>query len=70
MPGTAKFRDLARDPRFCLHTATVDTQVKDGDAKVWGLVEDIQDAALHLDSLSVVSTPAGSASLVSRPVPS
>ncbi|OOK63921.1 hypothetical protein BZL30_9346 [Mycobacterium kansasii] len=26
MPGTTKFRDLARDPRFCLHTATVDTQ--------------------------------------------
>ena len=25
MPGTYKFRDLARDPRFSLHTATVDT---------------------------------------------
>jgi hypothetical protein len=47
MPGTAKFRDLVRDPRFTLHTATVDTQVTDGDAKVWGLVEDVQDAALH-----------------------
>ncbi len=47
MPGTAKFRDLARDPRFCLHTATVDTEVTDGDAKVWGVVEDVQDAALH-----------------------
>lgn len=47
MPDTMKFRDLARDPRFCLHTATVDTQVQDGDAKVWGLVEDVQDAALH-----------------------
>lgn len=47
MPGTAKFRDLVRDPRFCLHTATVDTQVSDGDAKVWGTVEDVQDEALH-----------------------
>ncbi|MGI8415839.1 MAG: pyridoxamine 5'-phosphate oxidase family protein [Nakamurella sp.] len=47
MPGTAKFRDLLRDPRFTLHTATVDTQVADGDAKVWGVVEDNQDAALH-----------------------
>jgi len=47
MPGTAKFRDLLRDPRFTLHTATVDTQVSDGDAKVWGAVEDVQDEALH-----------------------
>src|SRR4051812_16322137 len=36
MPGTTKFRDLARDPRFCLHTATVDPHVNEGDAKLWG----------------------------------
>lgn len=47
MPDTTKFKDLHRDPRFCLHTATVDTQVKEGDAKLWGTVRDIQDAALH-----------------------
>jgi Pyridoxamine 5'-phosphate oxidase len=47
MPGTTKFRDLARDPRFCLHTATVDTEVTDGDAKLWGVVEDVPDKALH-----------------------
>ena len=47
MPGTTKFSDLARDPRFCLHTATVDTQVSDGDAKLWGLARDVQDRALH-----------------------
>lgn len=47
MPGTAKFRDLIRDPRFCLHTATIDTEVKDGDAKVWGVVEDDDDPELH-----------------------
>lgn len=47
MPGTTKFRDLERDPRFSLHTATVDTQVGDGDAKLWGVVQDVQDAALH-----------------------
>ena len=47
MPDTTKFRDLARDPRFCLHTATVDTHVADGDAKVWGTVEDVHDAELH-----------------------
>ncbi|WP_092528894.1 pyridoxamine 5'-phosphate oxidase family protein [Amycolatopsis arida] len=47
MPDTAKFRDLARDPRFCLHTATVDTEVKDGDAKLWGVARDVRDTALH-----------------------
>ncbi|RUP06432.1 MAG: pyridoxamine 5'-phosphate oxidase family protein [Mycobacterium sp.] len=36
MPDTTKYRDLQRDPRLCLHTATVDTQVEDGDAKLWG----------------------------------
>src|ERR1700755_1223437 len=47
MPGTAKFNDLLRDPRFALHTATVDTQVSDGDAKLWGTVEDVYDPHLH-----------------------
>lgn len=47
MPDTTKFRDLARDPRFCLHTATVDTNVNDGDAKLWGVANDVQDTALH-----------------------
>ena len=47
MPGTTKFLDLARDPRFSLHTATVDTHVGDGDAKVWGTVHDVQDPELH-----------------------
>jgi hypothetical protein len=47
MPDTAKFRDLVRDPRCCLHTATVDTMVGDGDAKVWGTVEDVADVGLH-----------------------
>ena len=47
MPNTFKLRDLGRDPRFTLHTATVDTHVRDGDAKVWGLVRDVQDAELQ-----------------------
>jgi hypothetical protein len=47
MPGTAKFADLQRDPRFALHTATVDTQVTEGDAKIWGRVEDVRDESLH-----------------------
>jgi hypothetical protein len=47
MPGTRKFDDLQRDPRFTLHTATVDTQVTEGDAKLWGRADDVQDPALH-----------------------
>lgn len=47
MPGTRKFDDLGRDPRFTVHTATVDTEVKEDDAKVWGVVEDVADPALH-----------------------
>jgi hypothetical protein len=43
MPNTRKFADLARDPRFTLHTATVDPNVEDGDAKVWGTVTHIDD---------------------------
>ena len=47
MPDTLKFRDLGRDPRFSLHTATVDPNVGDGDAKLWGIARDLQDTALH-----------------------
>ncbi len=47
MPDTTKFRDLDRDPRFCLHTATTDPEVANGDAKLWGVVIDVQDKALH-----------------------
>ncbi|TDP89391.1 pyridoxamine 5'-phosphate oxidase family protein [Labedaea rhizosphaerae] len=47
MPGTRKFRDLARDPRFSLHTATVDPQVTEGDAKLWGVVADLRDEEFH-----------------------
>lgn len=43
MPGTRKFNDLRRDPRLSLHTATVDTHVSDGDAKLWGRAVDITD---------------------------
>jgi hypothetical protein len=48
MPDTAKFRDLGRDPRFSLHTATVDPYVGEGDAKLWGEVRNVQDRELHV----------------------
>lgn len=47
MPDTTKFRDLERDPRFCLHTATVDPYVGDGDVKIWAEVRDLQDDEFH-----------------------
>jgi hypothetical protein len=47
MPDTTKFADLGRDPRFCLHTATVDPHVGEGDAKLWGEVRDVRDPELH-----------------------
>ena len=47
MPDTTKFRDLHRDPRFCVHTATVDSHVTEGDAKLWGTVADVRDPDLH-----------------------
>jgi nitroimidazol reductase NimA-like FMN-containing flavoprotein (pyridoxamine 5'-phosphate oxidase superfamily) len=47
MPDTTKFADLARNPRFCLHTATVDTELSDGDAKLFGRAQDIQDKGMH-----------------------
>src|SRR5687767_842589 len=36
MPGSTKVADLRRDGRLCLHTATADKDVADGDAKVFG----------------------------------
>jgi hypothetical protein len=47
MPGTTKFRDLGRDPRFSLHTATVDPYVGEGDAKLSGVVENLRDPDIH-----------------------
>lgn len=47
MPDTTKFRDLGRDPRFCLHTATVDPYVSDGDVKLWGEARNLQDEGVH-----------------------
>ena len=59
MPNTTKFRDLGRDPRFCLHTATVDAYVRDGDAKLCGLAKNVQEGASTNDSLPSCSREAG-----------
>lgn len=47
MEGTTKYRDLDRDPRFCLHTATEDPHLGEGDVKLWARAVDVQDQSLH-----------------------
>jgi hypothetical protein len=54
MPGATKARDLVRDGRCCLHTATVDTHVSEGDAKVFAVATKAEDPVqlqAWLDSL-------------------
>jgi len=44
MPASLKGKDLERDPRFSLHNASVDKELKDGDVKITGravLVDDL-----------------------------
>jgi hypothetical protein len=43
MPGSRKSADLARDPRFALHSGSLDPPDWEGDAKVSGVVEDVDD---------------------------
>jgi hypothetical protein len=43
MGGSTKSRDLQRDPRCCLHSATEDKEIKDGDAKLWGRAVHVTD---------------------------
>jgi len=43
MPGAMKSLDLRRDPRFALHSASVDPPDWAGDAKVGGRAEEIHD---------------------------
>ena len=43
MPGSLKAADVLRDPRVALHCATVDKNVKEGDAKIAGRVVEVVD---------------------------
>ena len=43
MPGSRKSADLARDPRFALHSGSIDPPGWEGDAKVAGVARDIED---------------------------
>jgi hypothetical protein len=46
MPSSRKSADLERDPRFALHSGSIDPPDWEGDAKVAGVVEDIADPVL------------------------
>ena len=43
MPDSLKARDLQRDPRLELHSATADKQVADGDARIAGRAIEVLD---------------------------
>ncbi|HEX6568265.1 MAG TPA: pyridoxamine 5'-phosphate oxidase family protein [Acidimicrobiales bacterium] len=43
MVDSTKSRDLRRDGRCALHTATADKMVTEGDVKLWGLATEVTD---------------------------
>ena len=43
MPDSRKAKDLQRDLRLALHSATVDPEMPDGDAKLAGRAEEVTD---------------------------
>jgi hypothetical protein len=54
MPASVKARDLKRDPRFSLHSAPVDVEMTDGDAKVSGRVVEVTDQQRLKDWLTAI----------------
>lgn len=45
MPGSWKAKDLLRDPRLALHSASADKMVQNGDAKLAGAAVHVEDEA-------------------------
>jgi hypothetical protein len=45
MPGSVKFADLRRDPRFALHSGSAEPDAFDADAKLSGRAEQVTDDA-------------------------
>lgn len=58
MPRAVKARDLQRDPRVALHSAPVDAEMSDGDAKISGRAIEVTDATA-LAAYAQGSTPDG-----------
>jgi hypothetical protein len=59
MPGSTKSADLRRDPRLCLHSATEDKQVGDGDAKLWGRAVEVGEGEERRAYVASVKETAG-----------
>jgi len=49
MPGSRKSADLARDPRFSLHSGSIDPPGWEGDAKLSGVAEEVTDPGRKLE---------------------
>ncbi len=59
MPNSMKGRDLRRDGRYAIHSAPVDLELVDGDARISGTAEEVTDvAAIAAFLASLVHTDA------------
>lgn len=54
MPKSIKARDLRRDPRFALHSAPLDAEMLDGDAKLSGTVNEVTDLRAITDFMIAI----------------
>lgn len=57
MPDSLKGRDLQRDPRLALHAASIDKDVKEGDAKLAGSAIEVTNPETTSAYLSAVHGP-------------
>jgi hypothetical protein len=57
MPGSRKGADLARDPRFALHSGSIDPPEWAGDAKLSGVVEEIVDLDRKKEIFGAMGAP-------------
>jgi hypothetical protein len=61
MPDSWKSKDLRRDPRFALHSAPVDLELADGDAKLSGRATLVTDTAFVDEYLLAFEEATGAA---------
>lgn len=54
MPTSVKARDMRRDPRFALHSAPLDPEMVEGDAKLSGTVAEVTDLRALTDFMIAV----------------
>ncbi len=59
MDGSRKALDLRRDPRVAIHSASLDPQMSDGDAKVAGRAVEIHDEQTKRDLMRAVQEESG-----------